>query len=74
MPFHEVIATVQAADPGTARFVARRLMEVWQYYLPILGVSPQDFDVTTTVQPVPELEDDSIDAFGALLQRGDAVA
>lgn len=47
--FAEVIATIHTADPGTARFIARRLMEVWAYYLPMLGMGPDDFDLTTTV-------------------------
>lgn len=56
----ELITHVTAIDAGTARFIARRLMEVWQYYLPILGVAAEDFDITTTVQPIvlePDHED-----------------
>lgn len=49
-------------------------MEVWEYYLPLLGVAPADFEVSSVVQAVPELEDDSIDAFRELLSGGEAVA
>lgn len=68
MAFSEVIATIQTVDPGMARFVSRRLMEVWAYYLPLLGVSPEDFELNVVIQPVPELEDDMVDTIAPLLR------
>lgn len=57
--FSEVIATISTVDPGTARFISRRLMDVWGYYLPLLGVAQEDFDITTTVQAVGEPDEPS---------------
>lgn len=73
--FSEITATIQAADPDTARFIARRLMQVWEYYLPFLGIQHGDYDITTTVTELT-LEDDHDDtALTRLLEAGgEAVA